>query len=73
MNGAMLLEDSLFADMSHENFQKVFNPKAIGSQNLSEVFCEPELEFFIMFSSLTCLCGNAGQSNYTAANLVILT
>jgi hypothetical protein len=66
----MVLSDGLFAEMTLDDLQKVLTPKVVGSQNLSQVFCEPTLDFFIMFSSLTCIGGNSGQSNYTAANLV---
>lgn len=69
INGAMILADGLFADMTVENFQKVLKPKTTGSYNLDVVFSNPEPDFFIMFSSLTAIGGNPGQSNYTAANL----
>ncbi|PWY71026.1 hypothetical protein BO70DRAFT_343322 [Aspergillus heteromorphus CBS 117.55] len=53
VNGAMLLSDGLFADMTLESLQRVMDPKTVGSQNLSDVFCDPGLDFFIMLSSLT--------------------
>ncbi|KAJ5597961.1 hypothetical protein N7537_008045 [Penicillium hordei] len=69
VNGAMVLSDGLFADMPVESLQKVLAPKVIGSQNLHDVFSGVDLDFFIMFSSLTGVPGNQGQSNYTAANM----
>ena len=67
-NGAMLLEDQLFANMSTETMQKVLGPKVDGSRNLDDVFYDDELDFFILFSSAACVFGNAGQANYVAAN-----
>ncbi|KAJ0120669.1 Nonribosomal peptide synthetase 14 [Diaporthe amygdali] len=69
INGAMILADGLFADMTVENLQKVLQPKVAGSHNLDVAFSDPEPDFFIMFSSLTAIGGNSGQSNYTGANL----
>ena len=67
-NGAMLLEDQLFANMSTETMQKVLGPKVDGSRNLDDVFHDDDLEFFVLFSSAACVFGNAGQANYVAAN-----
>ena len=69
-NGAMILSDGLFADMTFANFDKVLKPKIDGSKNLDEVFSHQPLDFFIMFSSLSAVIGNPGQANYSAANLV---
>lgn len=67
--GAMVLEDSLFDSMSFETLTKVLNPKVIGTQLLDELFYDTPLDFFIVFSSLTSIVGNSGQSNYIAANM----
>ncbi len=67
-NGAMVLEDQLFANMSTDMMQRVLGPKIDGSNNLDDVFHDDDLDFFILFSSVTCVFGNVGQSNYTAAN-----
>ncbi|KAF4539201.1 Beta-ketoacyl synthase [Lasiodiplodia theobromae] len=70
-NAAMVLIDKLFVDMSAENVNDVLGPKVEGSKILDEVFNEngPDLDFFVLFSSLASIFGNAGQSNYHAANL----
>lgn len=70
VNGAMVLNDGLFADMSLENLVGTLRPKVLGSQNLDTVFDDPNLDFFMLFSSLVCLTGNNGQANYAAANMV---
>ena len=67
-NGAGVFEDQLFANMSTETMQRGLEPKIDGSKNLDEIFYDEDLDFFLLFSSLTIVFGNAGQSNYTAAN-----
>lgn len=69
-NGAMVLSDGLFADMSLEGMQRVLRPKMEGSRILDEIFGSRDLDFFIMFSSLSGVIGMPSQSNYAAANMV---
>ncbi|KXJ89683.1 hypothetical protein Micbo1qcDRAFT_212101 [Microdochium bolleyi] len=69
INGAMVLDDRIFAHMTTETWERVMRPKAVGSRNLDTIFCEPDLEFFIMTSSFAAVGGHAGQSNYAAANM----
>lgn len=67
-NGAMVMHDTLFTDMSHEMMEKVLKPKLDGTNHLDDLFQETNLDFFVLFSSIVCVCGNIGQSNYAAAN-----
>ncbi|OKL60321.1 hypothetical protein UA08_04451 [Talaromyces atroroseus] len=67
--GAMVLEDASFFDMSFETMDKVLKPKVLGSIHLDELFQNDDLDFFIFFSSLASVSGNRGQSNYSAANM----
>lgn len=67
-NGAMVLTDGLLANMPFETFNSVIRPKVEGTILLDELFPENTLDFFIMFSSLTCVTGNIGQSPYAASN-----
>ncbi|KAK4035108.1 hypothetical protein C8A01DRAFT_48664 [Parachaetomium inaequale] len=69
VNGAMVLDDRVFSQMSLETLQRVMNPKTVGSKNLDVVFNSPDMEFFIMTSSFAAIGGHAGQSNYAAANM----
>lgn len=69
-NGAMILADGLFSSMTLENLQRVLAPKVLGSANLDAVFGRDELDFFLMFSSLSAVIGMPAQSNYAAANMV---
>lgn len=69
INGAMVLDDRVFAQMDVETWDRVMRPKTVGSSNLDEIFCEPDMEFFIMTSSFAGPGGHGGQSNYAAANM----
>ncbi|KAK5662688.1 hypothetical protein OQA88_8604 [Cercophora sp. LCS_1] len=69
VNGAMVLDDGVFSEMSLETWHRVMAPKTIGSKNLDTVFYSDNLEFFIMTSSFAAIGGHAGQSNYAAANM----
>lgn len=71
MNGAMVLADDLFENMSHEQFCRVAAPKVRGTQLLDELFSGSnanQLEYFIVTTSITAVIGWSGQSNYSAAN-----
>ncbi|TPX13570.1 uncharacterized protein E0L32_006041 [Thyridium curvatum] len=72
INGAMVLRDRMFVNMSLADFSAVLAPKLRGTQHLDEIFGEmeyPDLEFFIALSSTMTVVGNIGQSAYNAANL----
>ncbi|KAI1037671.1 hypothetical protein LB503_009566 [Fusarium chuoi] len=68
-NGALVLKDQLFVKMEPEALSDVFAPKVDGTIHLSDIFSEPTLDFFVLFSSMSSVVGNAGQSNYNAASL----
>ncbi len=61
-------EDKLIRNKSFESYLKVFKCKTIGTYVLDMVTIGENLDFFIMYSSLSALTGNAGQSDYAAAN-----
>lgn len=69
-NGAMLLDDKMFIDMSFEGFQTAVKPKVEGSIYLEEVFSRDDLDFFLFFSSISVMTGQRTQANYVAANNV---
>ncbi|KAL1851994.1 Type I Iterative PKS [Diaporthe australafricana] len=75
-NGAMVLCDKMFTQMSHDEFQRVARPKVVGTMNLDRLFSQDNpdpLDWFIVFSSLVATRGNPGQSNYAAANCFMKT
>lgn len=68
-NGAMILRDQMFQNMDLDDMVDVLKPKVNGSKYLDELFPQDTLDFFILFSSITAVVGNSGQSNYIAANM----
>lgn len=69
-NGAMVMGNSFFSEMTFETWQKVMRPKVDGSLVLDEVFSQDDLDFFLLFSSISAVTGQRGQANYAAANNV---
>ncbi|KAJ6789492.1 hypothetical protein PWT90_00293 [Aphanocladium album] len=67
-HGAMVLSDTLFSKMTTKEMTTVLGPKILGAIHLDEIFSKDELDFFVLFSSVSCVMGNVGQSNYAAAN-----
>lgn len=53
--------------MPFEDWQAAIRPKVQGSWNLHEAL-PPNLDFFVMLSSVAGVFGNRGQSNYAAGN-----
>ncbi|KAH1011869.1 hypothetical protein HUJ04_001145 [Dendroctonus ponderosae] len=72
-NLAVVLSDCILANQTEESFRVSFAPKACATKYLDEVsrkLC-PELKDFVIFSSVSCGRGNAGQSNYGMSNSVM--
>ncbi len=63
---AMLLRDSMFENMTFEQWSQATQPKVAGSWNLHK-HMPSDLDFFIMLSSMAGVIGNPGQANYSAA------
>nr|WLV27769.1 fatty acid synthase [Panonychus citri] len=72
-NLALVLKDSLFENQSPEAFVAVGEPKIKGTHYLDAVSRKscPNLDYFVVFSSISCGRGNAGQTNYGFANSVM--
>ncbi|WPH02495.1 Hypothetical protein R9X50_00536000 [Acrodontium crateriforme] len=64
---AMVLRDSTFNNMSHDQWTEATRPKTHGSWNLHE-YMPKDVDFFIMLSSMAGVIGHPGQANYNAAN-----
>ncbi|KAK1977274.1 beta-ketoacyl synthase [Colletotrichum cereale] len=65
---AMVLEDSIFDNMTHDKWTRAFMPKTRGSRNLLAQLSPGDAPFFIMLSSVTGIIGNTAQANYAAGN-----
>ncbi|MEO5347507.1 MAG: type I polyketide synthase, partial [Magnetococcus sp. YQC-9] len=68
VHAAAVLDDGLITDLDPKRMQRVLAPKALGAWNLHQATANQPLDFFVLFSSVSSLIGNAGQGNYVAAN-----
>ncbi|KAJ5566490.1 hypothetical protein N7535_008128 [Penicillium sp. DV-2018c] len=64
---ALDLKDRLFLEMSHEEWEAALAPKVTGTWNLHHATAKHSLDFFVVFGSISGVCGNTGQANYAAA------
>lgn len=62
------LQDHPVIELDVDDWNTVLGPKMFGSWNLDNAFSSPDLEFFMMLSSVSGVIGNTGQGNYSAAN-----
>lgn len=65
INAAMVLQDSVFDNMTHAQWQTTIASKVKSSWNLHNLLPD-DLNFFVLLSSAAGVLGNAGQSNYAA-------
>jgi D-arabinose 1-dehydrogenase-like Zn-dependent alcohol dehydrogenase/acyl carrier protein len=65
---AMVLQDTLLANLTREQLNAVLAPKVRGAELLDRLTRDDPIRQFVMFSSATTLVGNPGQANYVAAN-----
>ncbi|XP_051523082.1 fatty acid synthase-like [Myxocyprinus asiaticus] len=67
---AMVLKDGMLENLTPQQFIDVSKPKYDGTIHLDSVTRQkcPQLQQFVVFSSVSCGRGNAGQSNYGFAN-----
>lgn len=65
---AMVLEDTIFENMTHAKWSRAFLPKSRGSRNLLAQLWPADDPFFILLSSITGVIGNTAQANYASGN-----
>nr|CAH7737538.1 unnamed protein product [Callosobruchus chinensis] len=72
-NLAVILQDAIFENQTSDAFNTSFGPKARATRYLDEISREmcPDLKDFVVFSSVSCGRGNAGQTNYGMANSIM--
>ncbi|MGW0787714.1 SDR family NAD(P)-dependent oxidoreductase [Streptomyces sp. NPDC002911] len=68
VHAAGVLRDGLFTTKPAADLAAVLAPKVRGAVLLDEATRHLDLDFFAVFSSVTGVGGNAGQSDYAAAN-----
>ncbi|KAK8007839.1 hypothetical protein PG989_001829 [Apiospora arundinis] len=64
INLAMVLNDAVFENMTHSQWIRTMDSKVATSWNLHTLLSG--LDFMILFSSVSGIVGNPGQSNYAA-------
>ena len=68
---AMVLRDGFMENQTPELFREVAASKVTGTINLdcaTRDLCRTTLDWFVVWSSVSCGRGNAGQANYGFAN-----
>lgn len=68
MHAAGVLRDGLIRGKSVDDFLAVLSAKVQGTWLLDQATAGQDLDFFVLFSSLSSLLGNLGQADYAAAN-----
>ena len=68
IHAAMVLDDSVLANIDSARLTEVLRPKIAGAENLDAALRFVELDYFVLFSSATTFIGNPGQGAYVAAN-----
>ncbi|KAJ5918606.1 Fum1p [Penicillium verhagenii] len=68
MQLSVKLSDRTFENMNFDDWTSCLAPKVTGTWNLHRAVEKENLDFFVVFSSLTGVVGNTGQINYSAAN-----
>lgn len=69
-NLAAVLRDALIENLKEADFKAVMSPKIDGTRYLDAVSRKAHvpLDYFVVFSSVSCGRGNIGQTNYGFAN-----
>ncbi|PGH10855.1 hypothetical protein AJ79_05215 [Helicocarpus griseus UAMH5409] len=68
LHAGMVIRDRPLAKMTREEWNAALAPKVLGTWNLDKAFSSPNLDFFVILSSIAATFGNPGQANYSAAN-----
>ncbi|GIF47060.1 polyketide synthase 2/polyketide synthase 5 [Asanoa ferruginea] len=68
LHAAMVLDDAALLTVADEQFDRVWRPKVVGARALHTAVAGQRLDWFVVFSSMASLIGNAGQTVYAAAN-----
>ncbi|MFJ3345075.1 type I polyketide synthase [Streptomyces diastaticus] len=68
VHAAGVLDDGVLDALTPDRFDAVLRPKTLGTANLHELTRDHDVTLFVLFSSIVGVLGNAGQTNYAAAN-----
>ena len=67
-HAAAVLDDAPISELNRDRFEAVMRPKIAGAMNLDAAVEGIDLDYFVLFSSVASVIGNARQANYVAAN-----
>ncbi|KAI1080984.1 hypothetical protein F5B20DRAFT_588940 [Whalleya microplaca] len=67
IHGSMVIENRIFQDYTLREFQASIDPKVRGTWNLHHNL-PPDMDFFVILSSIAGIHGASSQSNYAAAS-----
>ncbi|MBX3490801.1 type I polyketide synthase [Parvibaculum sp.] len=68
VHAAAVFDDATMETLDQRQYQRVIEPKIRGAIVLHDVSLGREIDFFVLYSSITTAFGNPGQANYVAAN-----
>jgi NAD(P)-dependent dehydrogenase (short-subunit alcohol dehydrogenase family) len=68
IHAAGVTDDGSLEELSWTRFREVLEPKISGAWQLHRQTDGADLDFFLLFSSITSMVGAAGQASYVAAN-----
>ncbi len=68
IHAAGVIQDRFLLQKTKEEFREVLDPKVIGTAYLDEASKDCNLDFFVLFSSVSGVLGNIGQADYAAGN-----
>lgn len=71
IHGAGVIEDRKFTDKDPDSWDRVIEPKLIGTMALAAALDAAPPEFFVLFASVAGRYGNSGQTDYATANEVL--
>ncbi|MEU2791590.1 SDR family NAD(P)-dependent oxidoreductase [Streptomyces sp. NPDC007100] len=71
VHSAMHLEDGSLAELTDRQWHTVLAPKMAGAAALHDLTRHLDLDFFLLYSSVTAMLGNIRQANYVAGNLYL--
>lgn len=71
IHGAGNLADKLIEKKTEQDFDKVYTAKVKGLENLLSCIKPSQLEYLVLFSSVTGFYGNIGQTDYAIANEIL--
>lgn len=68
LHSAGVVADNFILKKTASEFTQVIRPKVMGTYNLDQATQNIDLDFLVLFSSISGAMGNVGQPDYAAAN-----